>query len=49
MKDQVGSLNNHSKQFGSSQTKGGQVEVHHTTEGDRRDGTNDRRGHARRK
>jgi hypothetical protein len=44
MKGYEGSLNHHSKQFGGSHTKGGQVEVHHTADGDRRDGTNDRRG-----
>ena len=45
MKGYEGSLNNHSKQFGSSATKGGQVEIHHTSEGDRRQGIHEGRGH----
>ena len=44
MKGYEGSLNNHSKQFGGSAAKGGQVEIHHTAEGDRRQGIHDARG-----
>jgi hypothetical protein len=43
MKGHVGELNKHSKQFGGSKTDGGQVRIHHTVEGDRRNGVNDRR------
>jgi hypothetical protein len=45
MKGHEGSLNQHSKQFGGSHTKGGQVEVHHTAAGDRRQGMHEARGH----
>jgi len=44
MKARVGELNKHSTQFGGSKTAGGQVQVHHTVEGDRRNGRNDARG-----
>lgn len=43
MKGHEGSLNQHSKQFGGSKVKAGHVEVHHTVEGDRRNGVNERR------
>jgi hypothetical protein len=43
MKGYEGSLNQHSKQFGGSAVKAGHVEVHHTVEGDRRNGVNERR------
>lgn len=46
MKGHVGELNNHSKQLGGSHAEGaGQTNVRHTVEGDRRNGTNERRGH----
>jgi len=44
MANQTGTLNRHSTQFGSSKAHAGQVTVHHTSEGDRRNGNATARG-----